>query len=101
MPPNKDGMQCNIFGGRPECAAVCTIHLSVPQAAHKTCRQLVVEGLQRRQPAWRVTVDTGHEEGVTSAATTSDLHWGEYERMDWERIHDGGSPTAVHSAWRL
>ena len=82
---------------------MCTIPLRSQQVTDSTYRQLVVEGLQRRHPAWRVTADTGHEEGVTSAAMTSDLHWGEYERMDWERIHDGEyeKQCRVHSACRL
>lgn len=55
-----------------------------------------MESLERRQPAWRVTAEIGSEEGVTAAASTSDLHWGEYERMDWGRIHEGVKSVAKH-----
>ncbi len=53
-------------------------------------RQLVVEAFQRRRPHWRATAETGCGESLAPDASTSDLHWGEYERMDWARIHEGG-----------
>lgn len=59
-------------------------------------RQLVVEGLERRRPVWRVIADTGSGEDVTAAASVSDLHWGEYERMDWERIHAGDQAASCY-----
>ena len=67
------------------------------------CRELVVEAFQRR-PQWRVTCisragphDSGcsrddDEDSCAPSASTSLLHWGEYERIDWEQVHSGGMP---------
>ena len=33
-------------------------------------------------------------EGAAKEAGTSQLHWGEYEGIDWERVHQGPSPSS-------
>mmetsp|Transcript_2633 Transcript_2633/g.7837 ORF Transcript_2633/g.7837 Transcript_2633/m.7837 type:complete len:443 (-) Transcript_2633:1024-2352(-) len=58
-------------------------------------RLLVTEALSRR-PAWRVTNELGRDEEITSGASCSDLHWGEYERFDWGRVHQGGQAASSY-----
>lgn len=41
--------------------------------------QVVVEGLKRRKEEWEVTED----------CTIADLHWGDYEMLDWPEILSG------------
>ncbi|KAK9815849.1 hypothetical protein WJX72_010743 [[Myrmecia] bisecta] len=51
-------------------------------------RGLVLAGLHRR-PEWHVVRIDGEGEEVCQAAQESFLHWGEYERIDWARVHEG------------
>lgn len=55
------------------------------------CRELVVAAFARR-PEWEVTVIDGEGEELDPAVQRSDFHWGEYERIDWERVHSGPFP---------
>lgn len=45
-----------------------------------------------RRPEWHVEVcDVGDGEPgdePCAAARTSLFHWGEYERIDWQRVHE-------------
>ncbi|KAK9903517.1 hypothetical protein WJX75_007884 [Coccomyxa subellipsoidea] len=51
-------------------------------------RDLVVQAFARR-PQWRVRVVNGEGEGPCEASSSSTLHWGEYERIDWQLVHEG------------
>lgn len=58
-------------------------------------RELVADGLRRR-PQWKVTEEQGEGETITPAASLSQLHWGEYERFDWDRVHKGGQAASSY-----
>jgi hypothetical protein len=44
-----------------------------------------------------VTVVEGQDDVVHPDALTSDFHWAEYERIDWERVHSGGTWHATRT----
>ncbi|BDA50216.1 probable tubulin polyglutamylase TTLL2 [Coccomyxa sp. Obi] len=51
-------------------------------------RGLVVQALAGR-PQWHVTVVDSYREEPCQASTSSLLHWGEYERIGWQLVHEG------------
>lgn len=54
-------------------------------------RELVLAAFDRR-PEWAVTVQTTDCDGET--IKDNDLfYWGEYEGIDWERVHAGEANT--------
>jgi len=55
------------------------------------CRDMVIAAFRRR-PEWEVT----EVEGTAEGTATSQLHWGEYEGIDWERVHQGCVTSSVH-----
>lgn len=60
-------------------------------------RGLVVQAFARRQQ-WHVIVVDGFGEEPCQASTSSILHWGEYERIDWQLIHEGSTTlTQAHA----
>ena len=50
-----------------------------------------------RRPEWKVTVIEGEGEELDPAVTKSNFHWGEYERIDWERVHQGAPPGGSYT----
>ena len=54
------------------------------------CRDMVVAAFQRR-PEWEVLVVERTGEGAAEGTASSHLHWGEYEGIDWERVHKGAA----------
>ena len=53
------------------------------------CRQLVLASFASR-PAWHVKDVSGWaEHEAEDAISCSVLHWGEYERFNWQRVHAG------------
>ena len=52
------------------------------------CRDMVVAAFKRR-PEWEVRVVERAEDDPAEGTATSHLHWGEYEGIDWERVHRG------------
>ena len=66
------------------------------QAACCECRELVLAAFARR-PEWKVTVIEGEGEELDPAVSESNFHWGEYERIDWERVHQGAPPGGSHT----
>ena len=58
-------------------------------------RKLVVDSLARRDRQWHVTVVEGQDDVVHPEALTSDFHWAEYERIDWDRVYSGEDTKAA------
>ena len=52
------------------------------------CRDMVVAAFRSR-PEWEVRVVERAEEEPAEGTSSSHLHWGEYEGIDWERVHRG------------
>lgn len=48
-------------------------------------RDLVAQAFAQRNK-WHVTVVDGYREEPCQASV---LHWGEYERIDWQLVHEG------------
>ena len=51
------------------------------------CRSIILDAFNI-YPEWEVTDVSGHNE-VSTEASSSIFHWGEYEGIDWERVHSG------------
>ncbi|KAK9826378.1 hypothetical protein WJX81_005431 [Elliptochloris bilobata] len=58
-------------------------------------RELVLDAFARR-PAWSVACVSGAGEDVSTAARTSLLHWGEYERICWDAVHKGAQWASAY-----
>ena len=65
------------------------VHTSCSSRWLMQCRQLVLAGFVSR-PAWQVKDVSGWpEQAAEDAISCSILHWGEYERFNWQRVHAG------------
>jgi hypothetical protein len=58
-------------------------------------RSIVLDALTAR-PAWRVTSVEGEGFDPHPVTSTSRLHWGEYERVDWGRVHEGATTASSY-----
>ena len=70
-------------------------------------REIVLEAFRQRLQ-WRVTcVDSAallaagdpleEDRCAPAPASSSLLHWGEYERIDWEQVHAGAEPPCLRA----
>jgi len=62
-----------------------------------SCRTLVQEAFDRR-PEWTVNrTDLTAEEAVECSGSDESLfYWGEYEGIDWEKVHSGEFQITLH-----
>lgn len=76
---------------------------------YRTCRSLVLEAFQQHRH-WRVvcpangqeqSCDLDKEHLLSAEAQASQLVWGEYERIDWERVYAGVTPLIPDQGRRL
>ncbi len=66
-----------------------------------SCRTLVQEAFDRR-PEWTVRTElTAEEAAECSGSDESLFYWGEYEGIDWEKVHSGESQTKLHRIGQL
>ena len=79
----------------------------VPLARHVpsfsfSCRTLVQEAFDRR-PEWTVnrTELTAADAAESSGSDDSLFYWGEYEGVDWEKVHSGELQTRLHRIGQL
>ena len=59
-----------------------------PEILHYSCRDAVIEAFEQR-PEWSVEVLRDAANTIHPDASCSDFHWGEYERIDWQKVHKG------------
>lgn len=72
-----------------ECVVSCSAFSILSSLFY---RNLVLEALSER-PEWTATCLRSEGEIIAPEASCSDFHWGEYERIDWERVHQGKSDS--------
>lgn len=65
-----------------------------------SCRTLVQEAFDRR-PEWTVsrTESTAEDAVVCSGGDDSLFYWGEYEGIDWEKVHSGELTASNTQLW--
>lgn len=67
-----------------------------------SCRTLVEEAFDRR-PEWIVNRQELTAEDAIECAGSDDslFYWGEYEGIDWEKVHSGELQTKLHCSGQL